>query len=174
MRNIGVNSNGVLIEYSNIEGVRDTLSILIDSISAHNLRLINLEGKTYLLFNDIIGIRDTLNFHSDSLSVIYNSVDTLTTSLYDSLFNHLGLIQYLESKVETDPIYSQDSIKIVWFKDLKPIQDSLKTGFDTLGIHNTRLLALEIDTAYWNNKVSQEELADSTLLLRGLITNSTI
>lgn len=154
--------------------VGDSTALVWDSISAHNLRLITLEGKAYILFEDIRGIRDTLDLHSDSLSVIYNSVDTLTISLYDSLYSHLGLIQYLENKAEIDPIYSQDSIKIVWFKDLKPVQDSLKTAFDTLGIHNTRLLALEIDTAYWNNKVSQEELADSTWLLRDLIRHSKV
>ena len=54
VRNISVTENGVLIEYSNIEGVRDTLSILTDSISAHNLRLITLEGKNYILFNDVM------------------------------------------------------------------------------------------------------------------------
>lgn len=147
IRNIGVNENGVLIEYSNIEGVRDTLSILTDSISAHNLRLITLEGKNYILF-------------SDTLNLIGTKYD-----IEEARFT---------TSDEIDPIYSQDSIKIVWFRDLKPVQDSLKTAFDTLGVHNTRLLALEIDTAYWNNKVSQEELADSTWLLRDLIRNAKV
>lgn len=191
-------SSGISITESQISDLKAYLLSEVDPVYS-------LDSAKIVWFKDLVGIRDTLAFHSDSLSVIYNSVDTLTTSVYDSISSHLSRIEDLEIKpetdpiftasqaanitaqditnlgslsgvntgdqdlsglatkvalgdstallrseipdvsgfliTETDPIYANDSIKIVWFKDLKFTQDSLKTAVDSIQAHNTRLLA---------------------------------
>lgn len=56
---------------SDVIGLSDSISIYSDTLSAHNLRLLNLENFDIVEIADLQGIRDTLNLHSDSL-VNYN------------------------------------------------------------------------------------------------------
>ena len=54
------------------------------------------------------------------------------------------------SFTETDPFYANDSVKIVWFSDLKPSRDSLEYAYYVLGLHSDSLTWIA-DTTYQHN-----------------------
>lgn len=92
-------SSGISITESQISDLKAYLLSEVDPIYS-------LDSAKIVWFKDLVEIRDTLKLHSDYLVVIYNSVDTLTTSVYDSISSHLNRIEDLEVKTETDPIFT--------------------------------------------------------------------
>jgi hypothetical protein len=149
----GVSENAIVAPKSLYE-LLNYLGVIYGYGTTENLYMPDFNITTDTLKSDVLKLSNAL-YKKDSLLVVGDNGNIIVVKN-----------QYIE-----------DSINIVWFSDIYPIQDSLATAFDTLSSHNTRLLEIkneatqkattlqaltgEIDTAY----VSPEKLVDIIKML---------
>ena len=152
-----------VVEFSDLSGIRDSVSNNKDSIVTHNTRLLALESLDIVEGSNLSGIRDSISVNSDSIQahnlrlLVVEGLDT--TGIYH--FNR-GFLDQITSKAQLV------SDTLVW--------DATKNDLKVMVRDSISGLRSEL-TAYFNLKLSDSTaylraiISDSTLFLRGELSN---
>lgn len=144
-----------VVEFSDLSGIRDSVSNNKDSIVTHNTRLLALESLDIIEGSDLSWIRDSISVNLDSIQahnlrlLVVEGLDTM--GIYH--FNR-GFLDQITSKAQLV------SDTLVW--------DATKNDLKVMVRDSISGLRSEL-TAYFNLKLS-----DSTAYLRAMVSDSTL